>query len=95
MLVCTKQMASSTGEWYVNPIIYMTGDSSPTSKPEEEKESIFVFKSKITENKRQFKIYSPPIIKGLCDEQGRLYVLEHSLGISVWSPPAFNEHFGK
>ncbi len=95
MLVCTEQMMKSTDEWFINPIEFIANEVNSSGKPEEEKEAIFVYKTTLTENKRQFKIYCPPIIKGLCDVQGRLYVLAHSLGISVWSPPAFNEYFGK
>lgn len=95
MLVCTDLMIKSTDEWYINPTELITNELNNPGKPEEDKETIFVYKSKLTENKRQFKINCPPMIKGLCDTQGRLYVLAHSLGISIWSPPAFNEHFGK
>ncbi len=95
MLVCSKQSVASTNDWYFNPISIMSDGENTSQKPEDETESIFLFATTITENKRQFKIYCPPMIKGLCDELGRLYVLEHSLGITIWSPPAFNEQFGK
>ncbi len=93
MLVCTEQMASTTDEWYINPLKHFVDSDDIPEEPVEE--VTFVFKTVMTENHRQFKIICPPMTKGLCDEQGRLYVMRHPLGITIWSPPAFNEQFSR
>ncbi len=95
MLICGVNRARNVTEWHTNPLDYLEDLDSEHVKPEEQFEGMFIFKSTLTYNNRQFKVVCPPFIKGMCDEQGRLIVLEHSLGVSLWSPPAFNEQYAK
>ena len=91
-LICRSDVDLSTPEWpaFGNDLL---SDAQTEEKPEEARESLFIYRSRLTYFKQQWKLNCPPIIKALCDESKRVMVTEHSLGIGVWSKEAFNEHY--
>ena len=91
MLVCTKGEIEKTDDWIVNPLPFIQG-ANAAGKPEDDRESLLVFRETLTHNKGQYKVNCPPMVRGFCDSQGRVYVTEHSLGICLWSGEALSEH---
>jgi hypothetical protein len=92
-LICNVEEDFSVDDWLVDPIKAIN-KLKELDKPENDKEGLLVYESKLTYTKQQWKLNCPPIIKGLCDEQKRVITTEHSLGVVIWSRHAFNEHYG-
>ena len=94
LLISAKDKLGEDVEWSVFPTSVSRGQQE-FNKPEEQKLSSLIYESKLILHKGEWRLNCPPMLKGLCDQERRVYVTEHSLGVSMWSPPAFNEHFGK
>lgn len=93
LLACTVQTIGNAEGWMLNPLPLLQAQDA-AGRPEQDRESLLIYRSSLSYNKGQFKVFAPPMMRGLCDEQCRLYVTEHSLGVGIWSSAAFNEHYG-
>lgn len=94
LLIYSADRETAGEDWLVRPDDLLVV-SDEEMVPENRRAALFVFRSKLSYVKQQWKLNCPPMVKGLCDSQKRLYAVEHPLGVSIWSPSAFNEHFGQ
>ena len=93
LLICKLDSNFDEMSMLVNPSKYLINELED-EKPEMNRESLLIFKSKLVLSKQQWRLNCPPMVKGFCDHQKRVYAVEHSMGVTIWSPFAFNEHFG-
>ena len=91
MLICQLSLEELPGEWNKSPTKILSG-ADRLAKPEIQRDVSLIYKSKLEDHNRGWRLNCPPMMKGLCDNERRVYVTDHSLGVCVWSPPAFQEH---
>lgn len=90
LLICSASHIEQAVDWYISPVEVINKEKNKI-KPEEQRLLSLIYNSKLNEHSGGIRLNCPPIIKRLCDPERRVYLTDHSLGVCVFSPNAFNE----
>lgn len=93
ILLCNVEEPKDPNEWNINPTEIMT-EAKTIKNPEDDRYSQFIHTTKLVSNKKETKLYCSGMVRALCDQQRRVRLTQHSLGLVIWSYAAFSEYFG-